>query len=82
MVGTFEKTWCSYGLCLSLYKVQCLSLPKDFDAVFSSATSGGLNLISRTPPKACARCKNKYWNSPRKRKTARTSIETTDYSTT
>ena len=58
-----------------------LWFPKDFDAVFSSATSGGLNLIHRTPPKACARCKSKYWNSPFKRKTDRTSKETTKFST-
>ena len=56
-------------------------LPKNFDAVFSSATSGGLNLIRRKSPKACARCKNKYWNSPTKRKTNHTSKETTKFST-
>ena len=55
--------------------------PKDFDAIFSSVTSGGLNLIRQTPPKSCARCKSKYWNSPPKRKTSRTSIETTEFST-
>lgn len=54
--------------------------PKDFDPVFSSTTSGGLNLIDKKPPKACARCKSKYWNSPPRRKTHHTSKETTSYS--
>ena len=54
--------------------------PKDFDAVLSSATSGGLNLIHKIPPKACARCKSKYWNSPPKRKTKHTSKETSKFS--
>lgn len=58
-----------------------LWFPKDFDAIFSNATSGGLNLIHKSPPKACARCKNRYWNSPYKRKTRRTSIQTGDFST-
>jgi hypothetical protein len=53
--------------------------PTDFDPVLSSATSGGFNLIHRTPPKACARCKNRYWNSPPKRKTRSSSPETTDF---
>jgi hypothetical protein len=57
-----------------------LWFPKDFDAVLSSATSGGLNLIHKIPPKACARCKSKYWNSPPKRNTKHTSKETTKFS--
>jgi hypothetical protein len=57
-----------------------LWFPKDFDAILASATSGGLNLIRETAPKACARCKSRYWNSPPKRKTRSSSIETTDFS--
>ena len=34
-------------------------LPKDYDA-------SNINTLAREPPKACARCKSKYWNKSRR----------------
>jgi hypothetical protein len=49
-----------------------LWLPKDFDASFNQTEYVARYLEHRQPPKACARCKSKLWNSPPKRKTKHT----------
>lgn len=50
--------------------------PKDFDATFQKRTITNKKLMNRAPPKACARCKSKYWNSEPKNKTPHTKKET------
>jgi hypothetical protein len=47
-------------------------LPKDFSVKLISDYTTDDGLMNRTGPKACARCKSKYWNSPPKRKTRHT----------
>lgn len=49
-----------------------LWLPKDFDASFNQSEYVTRHLELKQPPKACARCKSKLWNSPPKRKTKHT----------
>jgi uncharacterized protein YerC len=49
--------------------------PKDFDAMFENAFITIDMIINFPSPKACARCKSKYWNSPPKRKTKHSSMK-------
>jgi hypothetical protein len=46
-------------------------LPKDFDAITSDPLEAGSNIIREIPPKSCARCKSKQWNTSPTRKTKR-----------
>ena len=41
------------------YRCGYIWLPKDYDV-------SEINTLARDPPKACARCKSKYWNRFRK----------------
>ncbi len=46
--------------------------PRDFDATFSSSITIGPDIAQYPRPKACARCKSRYWNLPPKRRTVYT----------
>jgi hypothetical protein len=52
-------------------------VPRDYNPVFYSPyfMKDEYMLESMKPPKACARCKSRYWNLPPKRKTKRTSLD-------
>ncbi len=54
-----------------------LWFPKDFDPTNMIESSGseyftGQNIFDREPPKACARCKSKYWKALPQRSTENT----------
>ena len=49
-----------------------LWLPKDFDAFFDEIGLADEYLKKMVPPKACARCKSKYWNQSPRRNTSHT----------
>lgn len=52
--------------------------PKEFDAIFESDTITNDYIVKYPTPKACARCKSRYWNSPPKRKTQHSSMKPID----